>query len=97
MENTEGIECENIKDYNNKNQLVFNKDHPFIEHKQINSNIIFSPIKIVPLIPKNKTWQFQTKQIIIKENIMKKKFLHKIIIQNNCIIIYIICIIKSHL
>jgi hypothetical protein len=25
-ENTEGIECDNIKDYNNKNQLVFNKE-----------------------------------------------------------------------
>jgi hypothetical protein len=24
--NTEGIECDNIKDYNNKNQLVFNKE-----------------------------------------------------------------------
>ena len=96
-ENTEGIQCDNIKDYNNKSQLVFNKEHPFINYKQINSNAIFSPIKLVPLIPKNKTWQFQTKQIITKENIMKKKFLHKEIIQNNCIIIYIICVIKSHL
>ena len=96
-ENTEGIQCDNIKDYNNKSQLVFNKEHPFINYKQINSNAIFSLIKSVPLIPKNKTWQFQTKQIITKENIMKKKFLHKEIIQNNCIIIYIICVIKSHL
>jgi hypothetical protein len=95
--NTEGIECDNIKDYNNKNQLIFNKEHPFIEHKQINSNTIFYPIKLVPLIPKNKTWQFQTKIIKRKENIIKKKFLHKDIIQNNCMIIYIICVIKSHI
>lgn len=49
------------------------------------------------MIPKNKTWQFQTKIIKRKENIIKKKFLHKDIIQNNCIIIYIICVIKSHI
>ena len=95
--NIKDIECDNIKDFNKKNQLVFNKEHPFIKRTQINSNIIFYPIKLVPLIPKDKTWQFQTKRIITKENIMKKKFLHKEIIQNSCIIIYIICVIKSHL
>ena len=49
-ENTEGIQCDNIKDYNNKSQLIFNKEHPFIKRKQINSNKIFSPPKILLLI-----------------------------------------------
>ena len=97
MDNINHIECDNINHITNKKQLIFNKEHPFIKHRQMNSITTFYPIKLVPLIPKNTTWQFQTKKIITKENTIKKKFLHKEIIQNNCIIIYIVCVIKSHL
>lgn len=91
------IECEDIEDINNKKKLIFNREHPYINYRQIKTTPVFFPIKLVPLIPKNKTWQFQTKQIIKKENLIPNNFSHKEIIKHNCLIIYIVCVIKSHL